>query len=851
MNRQYQYLLLGLLAVGVVVSIPVGYVLWQHRVARNAATILGAARQYRDAGDTDKAIDTYAQYLAYAGNRVNDLESLAEYARLLGTRASLPDASPRRISETLPRLEAALRKLPHDQALRMRIADLLVRIRRFADAREHLKILQQSLAAVSDPSSGPTDRPAVTPPQTGLPTVDRYDVDLLLAKTWIGTGQYDEAATMAADIIGFHLKSNTFAGVSPTGGNTGPNTAETPFKPTTEAYRLLEGLLRDRLRQPGAADLVAERSVVANPTDAAAWFTYAERKWAARDVTVAREAFVRVTTFSQEDDPEAALAAIRIAQADAKPAEIAAAVTRAREEFPDDVRILQEAVRVADNRADFGQAINLINECIERRPLRPFLLPLLASVPIDLKRVDEAQAAIDALRALDGPPHPRTEMADLLEARLLFAKREWFFAKRKFEAVRPLLIGMEPVKKRIDMAIAECQGKLGDYDEQRASFERLIDDPAHGLQARIGVASAWISLGQPAKAMVAIRALDRAVEALPQERRQTLLRTSEPLLRLQVAAAAGAPSGQQDWRRVDGMIALRVSDPTFGPALLAMQQSYVLAEQGRTEEAIEVLQQAAAKSPESVPLRVALVSLVLQHDGTEAAREVLEKTPPNVRGSHDFMLAEAEVIARVDAKDTSGRWSSFADRALGIADPINSARVLSALAGIAQANGNVDEAQRLWKLAVERHPRDLPALMQLIHVSLQKNDPNEARLAADAIGALTGLDSSHHRYADAVTKVTTVRAARATPGSRKPTRGGSPEDKQGLRDARLLLIEVETQRPEWQAIQRLHADIDLLEGNKPAAIQRLQRAMELGPGRDELEREVAALLGKTGGAGTR
>jgi predicted Zn-dependent protease len=163
----------------------------------------------------------------------------------------------------------------------------------------------------------------------------------------------------------------------------------------------------------------------------------------------------------------------------------------------------------------------------------------------------------------------------------------------------------------------------------------------------------------------------------------------------------------------------------------------------------------------------------------------------------------------------------------------------------------VDEAQRLWKLAVERHPRDLPALMQSMHVSLQKNDPDAARLAADAIGTLTGLDSSHYRYADAVTKVTAVRAARATPGSRAPTRGGSPEDKQGLRDARLLLIEVETQRPEWQAIQRLHADIDLLEGNKPAAIQRLQRAMELGPGRDELEREVAALLGKIGGAGTR
>jgi tetratricopeptide (TPR) repeat protein len=839
MKRQYQYLLLGLLGVGVLVSVPIGYLLWQHRVARNAAIILDAARQYRDEGETDKAIDTYAQYLAYAGHRVNDRASLAEYATLLGQRASLPDASQRQISDTVPRLEAALRKLPDDQALRLRLAGLLVRIRRFADAREHLKILEQSFAA----GSGPTDRPAVPEPLPGRSTVDRYDVDLLLAKTWIGTGQYEEAATAAADIIGFNLKSNTFAGVPPTGGTPDPDATGTPSKPTTEAYRLLEGLLRDRLRQPGAADLVAERSVVANPTDAPAWFSYAERKWAAKDLPAAREAFVRVTTFSREDDPDAALAGIRIAQADAKPAEIAAAVTRARERFPDDARILHEAVRAAEARPDFEQSLALVNECIARRPLRPVLLSLLASMPIDLKRVTEAQAAVDALRALDGPPHPRTEMADLLEARLLFATREWFLAKRKFEAVRPLLMSMEPVKKKIDMAIAECQGKLGDYDEQRASFERLVDDPALGLPARIGVASAWMSLGQPAKAMVVIRALDKAVEALPEERRQAVLRTSEPLLRLQVAAAAGAPAGQQDWRRVDSMIALRASDPKFGPAPLAMLRSHVLAEQGRTEEAIEVLQQAAAKTPESVPLRAALVALVLQHDGTEAARDVLEKTPPDVRGNIDFMLAEAEVEARVDAKDATDRWASFADRAFGLANPINSARVLSALAGTAQANGNVDEARRLWKLAVERHPGDLPALMELIRVSLQKNDPDVAGLAADAIGKLAGLDSSHYRYADAVSKVVAVSSDLAKTGSRKPTRGGSQEDKQRLRDARLLLIEVETQRPEWQAIQKLHAEIDLLEGNKPAAIQRLQRAMELGPGREGLEQQVAELLG--------
>lgn len=93
MKRQHQYLLLGLLGVVGLVSVPIGYLLWQHRVARNAEIILGAARRYRDEGEADKAIDTYAQYLAYAGNRVNDRASLAEYATLVGQRASLPGAS--------------------------------------------------------------------------------------------------------------------------------------------------------------------------------------------------------------------------------------------------------------------------------------------------------------------------------------------------------------------------------------------------------------------------------------------------------------------------------------------------------------------------------------------------------------------------------------------------------------------------------------------------------------------------------------------------------------------------------------------------------------------------------------
>ena len=850
MKLQHRYLLLAVLAVTGVVGVAVGYRLWRDRVARSTAILRDEARRYADRGDhgeIDKAIQAYAHYMEYAGTRADDRVALAEYAALLGERACQPGSTNRQVSDAVPVLEDASRKNPDDHRLRLRLAEVLVRIRRYANAREHLEVMRQSSRdhglLPAEPARGTGVVEKVPEHGGGGSTVERYDVELLFVKTLIGTGHFDEAAAVAADMIGFSLKSDRFVDV---GVDADPSASvDSPSRSTVEVYQLLEGLLRDRLRKPEAAERVSERSVVANPTDASAWFYLAERMWAARDVPAALAAYAQVAKLSQ-DGPQRLLADIRILQADGKNAEVAAATIQARERYPDDAKILVAAVRFAESHADSEQALAILNDCIARRQVRPILLSLVVNMPITQDHIEALQSAVDALRALDGPAHPRTELAGLLEARLLSAQREWFLAAKTFRSVRPLVASLDPVKRKIDLFLAECLGEIGDYDEQLAMFERLANDRFFGLKAQIGVASALLSLGQHGRAIGVIQEVERAVDEMPKAKRQAMLLASDQLLRFRITAAASMPAGQQDWSGVENLIALRASDPRYRRDRLAVVQAEVFVAQDEPGKAIGVLRQAAEEALSSVPVQVALVALVFEHEGLEAAQNMVGKASPFVRRNADFMIVEARVAAGANGEKAAVMMTEIADRGLRLADPIDSARVLAALASLAQAGDMPDEAKRLWELAAQRHPNDLQASMGLLNLAKQENDSEQARLAAEVIGRLTGLDSPHYRYADAVTRVTAVLAGQAKSGSPGPKGSLSKADSQRLQEARLLLMEAENQRPGWQALQRLYADIDLLEGNTPEAIQRLQRAMQLGPQTAGLERQLTTLLKETG-----
>ena len=818
---------LGILAV---VGLVGGYRFLREKVARSSVEMLASARESRDAGDLKEAIDRYHDYLRYVGNRADTRQATAEYAALLIQRMSAPGAI-RRFAGDLPAVETAVLKNPDDLGLRLGLAQCLMAIRRFADARVHLLWLREAIGRNARPSPTAADEPTDRNPP------DRDAIDLMLATAWAGSGDPRQAAAILAEAVGFRLDSGRFADSSAKAGE--PTTPPPAARSTTELFLMLEGLLRDKLKQPAAADAVLDRCVVDNPDDATAWMRYAGSKTAGKDVAKARDGFAKVRQLAAEDDPRGLLADVQLKMLEEKRAEAAAALENARRSFPKRDEVLETASRCADRWRDGGLALSVLDDCIERYGPRPLLVTMISGMPIAAADIEAVQSRFDALRKQASQGNV---VVPMLEARLLMARKQWFAARRILEGLRPEVAANNEVKRRVDLHLAACSWNLGDHDQQLAAYKRMgafTSDRLSWIVARLQAAIAMASTGQQENAVLEVRAIDGAFKSLLPAQVQEMLRRPEDPLRLRADLVAFMPERQRHWSLVEALLKAMAEDPDVEPARLAAARACVLARQNKPDAAIAVLAAALEAAPEDASLQAASLDLVLAGEGPGAARNRAAGAAEAVRGDPLFLLAEARTAAAAPIDRPA--LDAIAKRALGIADPAESARVLRELASLAAADGRGDEARRLWKAAAERLPDDLRAPLELLEMGWRDGDVAQARLAADAILQLTGQARPEHRTAEAAVLVAEVRSRRGAAGTLS-FKGLLQPDKERLKQARLLVTETENARPAWPTVHRLVAEMDLFEGNTKAAIDQLVLARQLAIDKRPVTRRLLALL---------
>ena len=204
--KQVNVRLLLILVAVVVGGIAGVYFLHRFQVDRNAATFVTQARQRIVQGRDLDAINLFARYVNL---RPNDNEAYAEFAQIVLKRAESPDATRNDVARAYATLETAVRKNPTNALLRQKLAVFQMRIGRFGDAREHLQVLVGQLA----PDSGATDKEEnkennETDDAGQLLTLSQLDV--LLARSWAGTNNFEEASRIASRLIGFDLSTKAF-----------------------------------------------------------------------------------------------------------------------------------------------------------------------------------------------------------------------------------------------------------------------------------------------------------------------------------------------------------------------------------------------------------------------------------------------------------------------------------------------------------------------------------------------------------------------------------------------------------------------------------------------------------------
>lgn len=798
-----------LILVAVVVGGIVGvYALHRFQVTRNAGSLAKLAREKIAEGKNGEALNLFARYVAY---RPDDKEAYAEYAGLVLDRAEGPGASRNDVARAYAVLETAVRRNPDDDALRQRLAAFQMRIGRFGDAREHLRVLR---AKVGEPG---TQEAGANKP------LDASQIDLLLARSWAGTGNFEEAATLTSQLIGFDLQRRSFS------------SQPTASSGSTEAFVLLAAILQEKFEDAATADKVLAELVKANVKDPQAWLALARWHRQRGNLSAAKQDVAEANRLAPKD-VETLLAAFEIAVAEQDFAAAQKLVDRSMKLAKDDERVVRAGAMLAMQQRQPEQAVKLLEDGLASLPGRPSLLLMLADAFLQTNAIDRVEQTIGKLKESIGATSPAI---GLLEARVLIAQQRWLPAKQRLDRVRPLVAGASELTRQVDLYLGQCHEQLGEFDEQLEANRRVLADDPSSLAARVGAAAALIAAGKPDEAL---QEFEIVAAAIPNDRIANIPQVWSPLLQLRVAAQMKRPTTDRDWSTIDALLDTLQSSAGITDGQIAMLRADVLVRKGEANAAAGLVSQALDANPKDPQLIAALATLALRDDDLERAARVLAGASPEVADSPSLLLLAAQIAARGPAEAAGRRLGDIENRAASL--PAEQAgRALSALASIRLGLGQPDAAERLWKQALEKTPEDLRLRTTLFELARERGNLDAMKAFAADIANAAGATSPQARVAKASTLIQGVR------DSQKRNRTDdqtvielTAQERLAIDEARNLLIEAENDRPSWAQVQQLFADIAGLRGDLPAAIDYLQRASRLGPPNPAIIRQLVGLL---------
>lgn len=807
--RRINFKFLLLLIVGLFAAGAGFYVLRQFQLSRNAGGKLELARKMLADGKLADALSLFGQYVTL---RPNDHEAFAEYSKLLLGRATAPDATRNDVARAFNTLEAAVLRNPDDDELRQQLAEFQLRVGRATDAREHLTVLEERLAEA---------------PADGADGNEREEkarrIQLLKASSYLSSGEFEEAARIVAGACGYDLSRREF------------NEQADGVAADTDSYVMLAAILQERLESPSDARQVLEQLVAKRGNEPRAWL--AMSSWLRDRGSIAEaEAAVAKAVELAPDDPNCVFAEFELALAGNDTQEALAVAQRAVELFPNDERSYRGMAAAALQDGDLPLAEEALLEGVERLPGQASLMMMLTDILLQQNKLDEAAQAITRIGELYGST---SGPVGLLQGRLLIAERRWNDAKAKLEQVRPLVLGNPELVRQVDLYLGQCHAQLNEYDAQLEVNRRILTDDPTSLAARAGAAQALVSAGKTEQALAEFEAI---AAALPPEQIARIPQVWYPLLQLRLTSQSALPDSERDWSGVDSLLESIAASGSVSPPQMAMLRAEALVRRGEAEAARELLESVATPEADA-PLWAALATLALRVQGVEQAREVLGRVPERHRDAPQLLSLEAQVIARSPPEEARTLLDALEKRVAGLAPDI-AAQILSTLAPIRLVAGDPAGADRLWKEAAEKQPQDVAIREAMLEMAISTGDVEKARAIVDQIGEIAGRASARTRVAEASVKILEARQllAKSREQASQPAEELPEACQQALTDARRLLVEAENERPNWSQVQVLFAEVDSLRGNVAGAIDRLRRAISVGPANPAVVRRLVALL---------
>lgn len=741
-----------------------------YQVSRNAEAFLRQADEFESSGQINQAKDLLGRYLSL---RPTDNEARIRYGKLLEDLAT-SDKNHRARAEAFFVLSEALRQAPENQTLRRQVVRLAMSLGQFDQAREDLILLLKT-----------------SPDDGGL--------EKELARCYASKRQYPEA-------VAWLRKA----------------TAHAPGDVETSAA--LAELLRREMNQAEQADETMATLLKSNPNSVAAWLEHAGYLMrqarapgmahpepllaeAGRDVDRAAKLAPR--------QMEVLLSAADLAHQKGDVAGTRRILASAAEFHPDDSRPYLALSRVEVESGHPADAAAHLRKGLAFLPENLDLLWALADALLDPRCPaagrEEVPGVIARLAAANYPIPP----LDYLRARLFAASGKQAAAASLLAACGPQLArGWSHLAKPALLLRAFCHEQLGEIDEAHDLYRQAVTLDSLSIPAYLGLASTLTTLGR----------YDEALEAY----RKIL--TREPSARLFTARVLvlknlGLPHAQRRWEEFEQLLAELAREAPHRADVALLRSEMLATLPAGLAQAQKELTAARDAQPNDVRLWIALALTVGRQGKSAEALAILEEATKQAGDRVDLRLARAELETRSGqpgAKERLGRLAEGGDHLT--AD--DRQRLLSGLAAAHIRLGDFVGARQLYRQLVEARPTDRGLRLRLLDLDLQAGDEAAVRDLLDGLRGESGQGGTAWQYARLCYLVW-----RADHGHRDD-----------LGEAHSLLDTLAAARPGWSRVPVCQGRLAELEGDTRRAIACYQRAVELGEREATMVRRLVLLL---------
>ncbi len=787
--------LVVILAATVVLSCLAAIGLYHFQMGRSTQTLLSQADIYKENGDLQKARENLKRYLQYQPEDHEQLVRLAFWTKEWFENLLLEGEpiGPREFQETYSLIETGLRKAPDNDELREAAIQFAMSLGRQTDAISHLTHFIQS--GNSKPEHA-----------------------LKLAACYAQTGDDDLAVETLARLIGFDTATGTFDGST---------AAEQPDQ--VDAYLMLSQLLRNRRRQPEAADRVIEQMVSVNPDSAMAYVgraRYFRIRKKDNDIEKATQDIEKALQLGGDADNEE----VTIREA-AEVFQAAKDFRRAKEQLdrlqaknPDNVDVYRMLSNWALQQNDLEQAREFINEGLKQDPEHTALLWTWANLELDHNAFDEAERAMESLRQVN---FSKTKLT-FLEGRLAFVKRDLLSATQKLESIRTQLAQVEPAWiPAADRMLGSAYADLGQNDRALRYYQNVLEADEDDIRARWGVILALRGLGQIDEALQHYATLNRKLLAdgkFPDDYPFVVAH-----LEMELVRQNQRPEAQRNWDFAKQLVSIIRSSK-----LTDLQKYSILANYydkiGDADRAAQARSFIEEQDPDNVALRMGEIGKIAAADTDAALRELdaFEQKQNDVVATR---LMRIELLSKQRPPDLREKLVQIEEEAERFS-PRGQAAIFRNLGTAYMTLQEYDEVQRIFQKASERTPQDVELRLSMFKLALLRGDEADIGSSIANIKSTLGAESAEWHWAEASRLIWRFK--------------NGLESAEILDDASSLVQEARRKREGWAPLYFLDSEISDLKGDLPSALAAMDQAMSLGRVRNEDIRQYAKLLAAAG-----